>query len=314
MARRRSEESEELKEKMKKIIQTAGELTRTFMTFFKSSEMSLSSIAVAYYLLLAIFPLVLIVGNILPFLQIDTSGLLVFLSNNLPNDIYKGVEPVVNNLLSQRNTGLLSVSVLAGFWTFSRALSALQMSINKAYEVFNHRDFIISRIIGLASGFAILLFLYFSIVLSTFGQLILEQVYRVFPFDRSLYRTLHNMTLPAVAVAVFLSLMLLYFILPNVKIRKLRYTMPGTIFSTFVLVFLTNFIAKYVSFALNQLDDLKLIGSLVVFALMIWFIFIARVLIIGAILNAVYQKTQLGKIETRRGEIVEFIKEIRNND
>ncbi|MEY8520647.1 YihY/virulence factor BrkB family protein [Lactococcus taiwanensis] len=299
---------------MKKIIQTAGELTRTFMTFFKSSEMSLSSIAVAYYLLLAIFPLVLIVGNILPFLQIDTSGLLVFLSNNLPNDIYKGVEPVVNNLLSQRNTGLLSVSVLAGFWTFSRALSALQMSMNKAYEVFNHRDFIISRIIGLASGFAILLFLYFSIVLSTFGQLILEQVYRVFPFDRSLYRTLHNMTLPAVAVAVFLSLMLLYFILPNVKIRKLRYTMPGTIFSTFVLVFLTNFIAKYVSFALNQLDDLKLIGSLVVFALMIWFIFIARVLIIGAILNAVYQKTQLGKIETRRGEIVEFIKEIRNND
>jgi len=314
VARRRSEESEELKEKMKKIIQTAGELTRTFMTFFKSSEMSLSSIAVAYYLLLAIFPLVLIVGNILPFLQIDTSGLLVFLSNNLPNDIYKGVEPVVNNLLSQRNTGLLSVSVLAGFWTFSRALSALQMSMNKAYEVFNHRDFIISRIIGLASGFAILLFLYFSIVLSTFGQLILEQVYRVFPFDRSLYRTLHNMTLPAVAVAVFLSLMLLYFILPNVKIRKLRYTMPGTIFSTFVLVFLTNFIAKYVSFALNQLDDLKLIGSLVVFALMIWFIFIARVLIIGAILNAVYQKTQLGKIETRRGEIVEFIKEIRNND
>ncbi len=314
MARRRSEESEELKEKMKKIIQTAGELTRTFMTFFKSSEMSLSSIAVAYYLLLAIFPLVLIVGNILPFLQIDTSGLLVFLSNNLPNDIYKGVEPVVNNLLSQRNTGLLSVSVLAGFWTISRALSALQMSMNKAYEVFNHRDFIISRIIGLASGFAILLFLYFSIVLSTFGQLILEQVYRVFPFDRSLYRTLHNMTLPAVAVAVFLSLMLLYFILPNVKIRKLRYTMPGTIFSTFVLVFLTNFIAKYVSFALNQLDDLKLIGSLVVFALMIWFIFIARVLIIGAILNAVYQKTQLGKIETRRGEIVEFIKEIRNND
>ncbi|WP_431739743.1 hypothetical protein, partial [Listeria monocytogenes] len=62
--------------------------------------------------------------------------------------------------------------------------------------------------------------------------------------------------------------------------------MPGTIFSTFVLVFLTNWIAKYVSFALQRLDDLKLIGSLVVFALMIWFIFIARVLIIGAILNA----------------------------
>ena len=297
--------------KMKKVIQKIAELTTTFMTFFKSSEMSLSSIAVAYYLLLAIFPLGLIVGNILPFLHINTTALLSFLSEQLPSDVYKGIEPVINNLLNQRNTGLLSLSVLAGFWTFSRALSALQMSMNKAYEVFNHRDFIVSRIIGLAAGFAILLFLYFSIVLSTFGQLILEQVHRLFPFDDHLYRTLHNMTLPAIAVATFLSLMMLYFILPNVKIRKLRYTMPGTIFSTFVLVFLTNWIAKYVSFALQRLDDLKLIGSLVVFALMIWFIFIARVLIIGAILNAVYKKTTVGKIETRRGEIVEFIKEIR---
>ena len=297
--------------KMKKVLQKIAELTTTFMTFFKSSEMSLSSIAVAYYLLLAIFPLGLIVGNILPFLHINTTALLSFLSEQLPSDVYKGIEPVINNLLNQRNTGLLSLSVLAGFWTFSRALSALQMSMNKAYEVFNHRDFIVSRIIGLAAGFAILLFLYFSIVISTFGQLILEQVHRLFPFDDHLYRTLHNMTLPAIAVATFLSLMMLYFILPNVKIRKLRYTMPGTIFSTFVLVFLTNWIAKYVSFALQRLDDLKLIGSLVVFALMIWFIFIARVLIIGAILNAVYQKTKVGKIETRRGEIVEFIKEIR---
>ncbi|BDE08833.1 hypothetical protein Llc71_05280 [Lactococcus cremoris] len=296
---------------MKKVLQKIAELTTTFMTFFKSSEMSLSSIAVAYYLLLAIFPLGLIVGNILPFLHINTTALLSFLSDQLPSDVYKGIEPVINNLLNQRNTGLLSLSVLAGFWTFSRALSALQMSMNKAYEVFNHRDFIVSRVIGLAAGFAILLFLYFSIVLSTFEQLILEQVHRIFAFDDHLYRTLHNMTLPAIAVATFLSLMMLYFILPNVKIRKLRYTMPGTIFSTFVLVFLTNWIAKYVSFALQRLDDLKLIGSLVVFALMIWFIFIARVLIIGAILNAVYQKIKVGKIETRRGEIVEFIKEIR---
>lgn len=32
--------------KMKKVIQKIAELTTTFMTFFKSSEMSLSSIAV----------------------------------------------------------------------------------------------------------------------------------------------------------------------------------------------------------------------------------------------------------------------------
>ena len=42
---------------------------------------------------------------------------------------------------------------------------------------------------------------------------------------------------------------------------------------------------------------------------MLWFIFIAKVLIFGAILNAVYLKRN-SKIETRRGEIVDIIKSV----
>jgi membrane protein len=255
--------------------------------------------------------LLLIIGNALPFFRINVDTVLHFLNENVPEQLYDGLAPIVRNVLSTTNTSLLWISIIAGLWTFSRALSALQMSMNKAYEVYNHRDFIVSRLIGLVSGLAIFLFLYFSIALSTFGQLILEHLHSWIGFDNNLYETLHSMTLPVVGLTTFLSLMLLYFILPNVKIRKIRYIMPGTIFSTFVLVFLTNLIAKYVSFALNRMNDLKLVGSLVIFALMVWFIFIARVLILGAIFNAVYQKTKLGKIETRRGEIVEFIKEIR---
>ncbi|MFC4651434.1 YihY/virulence factor BrkB family protein [Lactococcus nasutitermitis] len=299
---------------MKKLLKILGDLFSTFLSFFKSSEMSLSSIAVAYYLLLSLFPVLLIVGNALPFFHINVTTILHFLNENFPEQLYDGLAPVIRNILSNPNTSLLWISIIAGLWTFSRALSSLQMAMNKAYEVNKHRDFIVSRVIGLISGLAIFLFLYFSIALSTFGQVILEHVHRIFDFNDGLYRTLHSMTLPAVGLATFLSLMLLYFILPNVRIRKLRYTMPGTIFSTFVLVFLTNLVAKYVNFALNQLHDLKLIGSLVIFALMIWFIFIARVLIIGAILNATYQRIRVGQFETRRGELVEFIKDIRKQD
>lgn len=299
---------------MKKFLKSLRNLFNNFLVFFKSSEMSLSSIAVAYYLLLSLFPLLLIAGNALPFFHINVTTVLNFFRENFPDQLYNGLAPVIRNILSNPNTSLLSLSIVAALWTFSRSLSALQMAMNKAYEVNNHRDFIVSRIIGLVSGLAIFLFLYFAIALSTFGQIILEQVHRAFPFNEQLYSTLHNMTLPAVGLATFLSLMLLYFLLPNVRIRKLRYILPGTIFSTFVLVFLTNWIAKYVNFALRQLNDFKLVGSLVIFALMIWFIFISRVLILGAIFNAVYQKMRSGKIETRRGEIVEFIKDIRKND
>ena len=57
------------------------------------------------------------------------------------------------------------------------------------------------------------------------------------------------------------------------------------------------------------MKDFKIVGSLVVFGLMLWFIFIAKVLIFGAILNAVYLKRN-NKIENRRGEIKDIIKNV----
>ncbi|WP_228462005.1 YihY/virulence factor BrkB family protein [Lactococcus hodotermopsidis] len=280
------------------------------MVFYKSAEMNLSSIAVAYYLLLSLFPLLMIMANILPFLHLNTSEILDLLKDNLPKQLYETLASIVRAVLSQPSTGLLSVSVLAGFWTFSKAMTSLQMAMNKAYEVSNHRDFLVSQFFSILASFAIIVFLFIAVMLSTFGQTVLAKIYQRVKFNASLYTTLHNMTIPAVAITVFAALALLYFIMPNVKIRKLKYVMPGTIFSTFVLVFLSNILGKYIGRTTETMQDFKIVGSVVIFALMLWFIFIAKVLIYGAILNAVYLKKAHGSIETRRGEIVEIIKNV----
>lgn len=300
---------------MKNFAKKIGQSTRLalFINFFKSSEMSLSSIAVAYYLLLALFPILLIIANALPYLHINVDEIQSFLQQHLPEQLYQLTTPIVHSILAQPNTGLLSFSVIIALWTFSRAISALQMAINKAYEVNNHRDFILSRLFGILTGFLLMIFLYFAVGLATFGQQILAQLHRNFHMNDAVYRSLHNITLPVVTLTVFIALALLYFILPNVKIKKIRYVMPGTIFSVFVLVILTNFIGNYITESVRNLQDFKLVGTLAVFALMIWFIFIARVLILGAIFNATYQKHREGQIETRRGEIIELIR-ARNND
>ena len=285
-----------------------------FINFFKSAELSVSSIAVAYYLLLSMFPMLLIIANSLPYFNINTTEVMGFLKRNLPEQIYKLLSPGILSIFTKPNTGLFSISIVVALWTFSRALSSLQIAMNKAYGVSEHRDFIVSRFFSIVAGFAILLFLYFSIALAAFGQMIIDQLQNLLHLNNSLYHTLHNMTMPAVALSSFLALALLYTILPNVKTKKFRYILPGTIFSTFVLVFLMSAFGKYIGHAMQNFEDFKIVGSLVIFALMIWFIFIARVLIIGSILNAVYQKYDDGQIETRRGEVVGIIKDIRKTN
>lgn len=41
--------------------------------------------------------------------------------------------------------------------------------------------------------------------------------------------------------------------------------------------------------------DIKTFGSVVIFVLMLWFIFLAHILILGAIFNATYQELRQGK-------------------
>lgn len=107
--------------------------------------------------------------------------------------------------------------------------------------------------------------------------------------------------------------MMLYFLLPNVRIHKIKYILPGTVFTSFVMTFLSNMIANYVVHNVERMVDIKAFGSIMIFIIMLWFIFLARILILGAIFNATYQELDLGKLEGRRGDVASIIERTLGN-
>ena len=58
---------------MKKIIKNLKnqQFLRAFFDFYNQSDISITSIAVAYYFLISAFPLLLVLANILPYFQIQ---------------------------------------------------------------------------------------------------------------------------------------------------------------------------------------------------------------------------------------------------
>ena len=58
---------------------------------------------------------------------------------------------------------------------------------------------------------------------------------------------------------------------------------------------------------LSRLVDIKLFGSIMIFVFMLWFIFLARILILGAIFNATYQELKQGELHSRRGDVLTII-------
>ena len=280
---------------------------QVYLRHYRSAEIDISTIAVAYYLILTVFPLIVIAANVFPYLNIDTTDLLNFMSEHLPKQFYAPAANVVEDVFSTPSGQLLGVASLTGFWTMIKSLSSLQKAINKVYGASEHRDVFISHIIGGLLSLVILFLLTFALMLSTIVQSVLRVINQTYPIGSNLTQLILNSIQPLSVTVVFLGVMVLYFILPNVKIRKIRYIMPGTIFTTLVIGYLSNLFGTYVIRTLSRLVDIKLFGSIMIFVFMLWFIFLARILILGAIFNATYQELKRGELHSRRGDVLTII-------
>ena len=280
---------------------------QVYLKHYQSAEIDLSAIAVAYYLLLTAFPLIVIAANIFPYLNIDISVLLSFMEKNLPTNLYPSVSAITTDIFSKPSGSILGVATLTAFWTMSKSLTSLQKAINKAYGVSQHRDFVIGRLSGVLASLLILFLLTFVLIFSTFSKAALQIISTHYDLSDTVATVVLNLSQPVTVLTIVFGLMLLYFILPNVKIRRFRYILPGTIFTSFVIVFLNNLFSNYILRTFERMVDIKTFGSVVIFVLMLWFIFLAHILILGAIFNATYQELRQGKMESRRGDILSIL-------
>lgn len=251
------------------------------------SEMGTTSVVVAYYLLLSLFPLIIAFGNILPFLKIDQETVLTYVRQIIPETVYQFIGPAIRNLLTQSSGGLLSLSALAALWSASQSINALQIAMNKAYGVENRKNFLIVRFFSLV---VILLFMIAISGVTIFlglGQMILEALQPIFNFSGNVIIQFQTLKWPITLVVLFIIMFLIYVIVPNAQL-KLKAVIPGTIFATVGWMLLSQVFGIYAKYFATRVSGYQIIGSFIV--LMLWLNFAATIIIFGGIINAVVQE------------------------
>ena len=265
---------------------TERPLIKAFLHFYKESDSELTSVAVAYYWLISIFPLIMIAVNILPYFQIPISNFLIALKEFLPDSMFEVIEKIVREVLTQPSTGLLSFSVLSALWTFSKSMDFLQKAFNKAYGVAKNRGLISHQLISLLVSFGLQVLFALSLFLSMFGQMLLNFLKNYWQSDSILFDYLQDFTGPIIYRLLFAILVMLYYFLPNVKVTSIRYILPGSIFVLVILMLFLNIFSTSINTYVNHLVDVRFFSSIIVVVIMFWFILIAKILILGAVINA----------------------------
>ncbi|MGT2799625.1 YihY/virulence factor BrkB family protein [Streptococcus marmotae] len=295
----------------KKLWSNCKSFGTSFLSFYQAAEVDLTGVAVAYYLIISIFPILLTLANLLPYLQIDVEHILAFLADFFPEQIYPTAAEMVVSILTKPSSSWLGIAIVTTLWTLSKSMVALQKAVNKAYNVDQHRDFIISRAVGIFLGIGLQAIIIFSMMMLAFGKTLLQLLSTKFHFD-PLFNHFLNQSQLVVYIALFLALVMLYFFLPNVRIRKIRYVLPGSLFVLGVMATVGQLFGIYIDSYANRLLDFRLVSSVVILVLMLWFIFLANILIIGAVLNATVQSLQMEEFDPRAGDVLSLFHRIKS--
>ena len=107
--------------------------------------------ALGYYLTLALFPALILLMTIIPYLPIQNleQEIMNTLKTALPADAYNRVFRGVRDVLGEQRGGLLSFSLLGTLWAASAGMYAIMLQLNITYDVTEARNFVWARIVAI---------------------------------------------------------------------------------------------------------------------------------------------------------------------
>lgn len=121
------------KKKNFKLIFTKDFFTE-LLTRIKVNDIMVMSYQVSYNLLLAVIPSFVIIINIIISFMSENLAYINDLVTKLPPQVQPFLNSILDFIITQRSTGILSVGVLAAFYTASRGIKAMRKAFDKSFN------------------------------------------------------------------------------------------------------------------------------------------------------------------------------------
>lgn len=237
----------------------------------------------AFFFLLSLFPLLIILMTLFPYLQLDQEELLVFFRTFAPGETMQLIETNLNHIMSNRNGKLLSFGIIATLWSASNGMNALVRALNKAYEVKESRPFLIARGMAIVLTFLMVFVFIIALLLQVFGNEIGMFLLSFFHVTDRFLQIWTTLRLLASSLIPFIIFTVLYWVAPNKRL-SITSAIPGAVFATFGWAITSLAFSYYVGNFANYSATYGSIGAIII--LMIWFYLSGVIIIIGGELNA----------------------------
>jgi membrane protein len=255
----------------------------------------------SYYFLLALFPLLLFLVNILGYLAQEGTAfrekLLTYFAAVMPWSAVTLIRHTLDEISVSSGTGKLSFGLLAALWAASNGMSAISQTLNTAYKVREIRPWWKVQLISVLLTIALAILILAALAIIIFGGSIGEALAARYGFGNFFTTVWTIVQWPIALTFVLTTFNLIYNFAPNLKPHKRNWITPGA----FVAVALWLLISFGFRIYLGYFDSYSVtygsLGALIV--LMLWFYLTGVAILIGGEVNSEFQEELRG---TRRTE------------
>ncbi|WP_412988854.1 YihY/virulence factor BrkB family protein [Pediococcus siamensis] len=258
-----------------------------FVRRYQLGNISNNGIVLAYYTLLSFFPLLLLIGNLLPLLNLPVKTVLQYVKQAMPENIYTILRPLIEQLLTSNNGGIFSVGVVVALWSASRGIAVFQKALDATYEMQNSSNAILSRILSFLIAFLFMIALVLIVLFFSLSSAVLNYLTPILHLPADLSSFVATIKWPITIIGAWGILAVLFVVVPTARVYW-RYVWVGAAFSMVGLLLLTQFFALYLRYFGGAMTTYKTIGTFII--IMLWLDFLAEILLIGGVVNAALQE------------------------
>ncbi|MEG0825921.1 MAG: YihY/virulence factor BrkB family protein [Bacilli bacterium] len=246
----------------------------------------------AFFLVLAIIPIIILIGFICSLMSIPITILTDFMNQYFPEQISNILVPYFSGQGVDFNVVIFT---LMGFILASNGAHAIIIASNKVYNVENN-NYIRKRLKAFNMIILLVVLIVFMLTFLAFGSSIMN--FLTINFLKYLNKYTYYLYLmikwPIGFMFIFMIVKLIYTIAPDKHIPS-KYVNKGAVFTTIFWIIGTYIYGYYVTNIANYNLFYGNLSNIVI--LMLWIYFISYVLVIGIVINVTEYKVFENNIE-----------------
>ena len=245
-------------------------------------RVGLHAASACYFLVLAVFPALLLVLSALRYTHLEVEQLAELLQGILPQAFLEPARKLILSAYRNSSGAAVGVSALVTLWSASRGTFGFMNGLNAVYGVRENRGYVYRRVISVLYTFAFIVVLVLTLGLHVFGASLARLIQRMAPAIYSFFADVINLRfflLLFVQTVIFTGM---FMRLPNRK-NTLMESLPGALMAASGWLIFSDLYSIYVE-RFARLSNVY--GSVYAVALsMLWLYCCISIVFYGGALN-----------------------------